>query len=291
MRAVHREYMKKILLAGALVMLIGCSRNTDSPTTLHVAAAANLSRVFPPLARACKAATGLTLVPSFGNTAQLAQQIENGGPFDLFLAADVKHIQDLDAAHHVVHDSVHNYAQGRLVLFAPRRPDIHSLADLKLASVKKIGIAKPELAPYGSATVEALTNAGLWPAIEPKVVYGQNVSAVLQFVDSSNVDAAFTALALVQDRPGEKLTVDPKLHTPIDQALAIPSETAHLDSARRAAAWFLSAEAQHIFTESGYGSGSVVLAHGRQVGPQGPKRIATQDPDSSAFQPAATLKP
>lgn len=248
--------MNKMLLVLILSIIFGCSRPVDSAGTLHVAAAANLSRIFPTLARACQHATGLTLVPSFGNTAQLAQQIENGGPFDLFLAADTKHVTDLESVHKVLSGSVHNYAQGRLVLYAPRRPDIRKVQDLGMPSVKKIGIAKPELAPYGAASVEALTNLKLWSALEPKVVYGQSISAVLQFVDSSNVDAAFTALALVNDNPGNKIPVDAKLHAPLNQALGVPAGTVHPGPAQRAAEWFLSPQAQAIFSSSGYGIAS-----------------------------------
>jgi len=263
--------MNKIAILACL-FFAGCSRPADSPGTLHVAAASNLSRVFPGLARACTNATGLTLIPSFGNTAQLAQQIENGGPFDLFLAADTAHVLKLETAHKLIPNSLHNYAQGRLVLYAPRRPDIRKLEDLALPSVKKIGIAKPELAPYGKASIEALTKLKLWPSLEPKAVYGQNIGAVLQFVDSSNVDAAFAALALVNESPGNKILVDPSLHSPLDQALGIPSATAHPNEAARAAAWFLSPEAQHIFSNSGYG-------------------IAAQDSGIAPHSPPATVKP
>ncbi len=239
---------------------------------MHVAAASNLSRIFPALARACATATGLTLVPSFGNTAQLSQQIENGGPFDLFLAADTAHVANLETARKLIPNSMHNYAQGRLVLYAPRRTDVRKLQDLALPSVRKIGIAKPELAPYGKASIEALTSLRLWPELEPKAVYGQNIGAVLQFVDSSNVDAAFTALALVNESPGNKIPVDPSLHSPLDQALGIPAGTGHPEQAGRAAAWFLSPEAQRIFSSSGYG-------------------IAAQDSGSAPHPPSATVRP
>ncbi len=232
---------------------------------MHVAAASNLARLFPALASACHRATGLTLVPSFGATAQLSQQIDNGGPFDLFLAAEIPHVASVPG-------SVRTYAQGRLVLFAPRRADLQSLADLKLATVKRIGVAQPDLAPYGRAAVQALTKAGVWPQVEAKVVYGQNISAVLQFVDSSNVDCAFTALALVYDNPGHKVLIDPALYAPLNQGLAIPSSTSHLEEAKRAAAWFVSQEARTIFRGAGYG-------------------IAAQEADSERPTSAGTVKP
>ena len=263
--------MNKIVVLSVL-LLTACSPAPDAAGTIHVAAASNLARLFPDLARACRHATGLALVPSFGNTAQLAQQIANGGPFDLFLAADTKHVQDLALAGKIASASVHNYAQGRLVLFAPRHPELKQLAGLADPSFRKIGIAKPELSPYGAASLQALTKAGLWPKLESKAVYGQNISAVLQFVESSNVDAALTAMALVYDRPGTKLSIDPKLYDPIDQALGIIAESAHREQAERVAAWFVSAEAQALFTKAGYG-------------------IAAQDSGSRGTGAPGTLKP
>ena len=263
--------MNKIVVLSVL-LLTACSPAPDAAGTVHVAAASNLARLFPELARACQHATGLALVPSFGNTAQLAQQIANGGPFDLFLAADTKHVEDLARAGKIIPASVHNYAQGHLVLFAPRHPELQQLNQLAGSLFPKIGLAKPELSPYGAASLQALTRAGLWPKLESKAVYGQNISAVLQFVESSNVDAALTAMALVYDRPGTKLSIDPKLYDAIDQALGIITESSHQEQAQRVASWFVSAEAQALFAKAGYG-------------------IAAQDSGSRGAASPGTLKP
>ena len=82
-----------------LILLISvCSPAAD----LHVAAAANLSTVLPDLSAAFERQTGNHVVASFGATAQLTQQIENGAPFDVFLAADVEHIDQLIKSRFVI---------------------------------------------------------------------------------------------------------------------------------------------------------------------------------------------
>lgn len=239
------------LLVLLLLLLTACARTPDAGE-LHVAAASNLSTMFRDIARACEKSTGVKLVPSFGATAQLEQQIENGGPFDLFLAADTEHVDALIAKNLAVANTRAIYARGTLVIWAPRRPTIKTIEDLNRPDVKAIGIAKPELAPYGRAAVEALTAAHLWPAIEHKAVYAQNIQAVKQFADSSNVDAAFTALALVKDSGGHYVTIDEKLHQPIDQALCIVSATQHPDAAKKVREFLLSAEGRAVFERSGY---------------------------------------
>ncbi len=241
---------RRVLLAVPL-LLAACAK-PPAAKELHVAAAANLSIMFPDLARACEKATGIRLVPSFGATAQLAQQIENGGPFDLFLAADAEHVGSLAKEGLIAEGSRAVYARGRLVIWAPRRPDLHSIQDLMRANVKQIGIARPELAPYGQASIEALRTSGLWPGIEKKVVYGQNIQAVKQFADSSNADAAFTALSLVKTSGGHYVEIDARLHNPIDQEICIVKATKHADLARDAERFLLSSQAAAIYEKFGY---------------------------------------
>ena len=91
----------RVRLAGWILcgsaLLGSCTRATESPAKLTVAAAANLTDVFAEVGRAFKAKTGVEVVFSYGSTAQLATQIENGAPFDLFAAADTEHVDFLVA--------------------------------------------------------------------------------------------------------------------------------------------------------------------------------------------------
>ena len=235
-----------------LLATVSCGQAPESKE-LHVAAAANLSSMFRDLARECGKSTQVKLVPSFGATAELEQQIENGGPFDLFLAADTEHVDALRTKGLVQDGSETVYALGKLVIWAPRRPDIKTIHDLGRPNVKRIGVAKPELAPYGKASLDALTAARLWPALEPKVIYGQNIQAVKQFVDSSNVDAGFTALALVKENGGHYVEVDGKLHQPIKQEMCIVKATQHLAEAQKVESFLSGDEGRAIFTKAGYG--------------------------------------
>jgi molybdate transport system substrate-binding protein len=239
------------LLAVPLVCMSACGHAPERGE-LHVAAAANLSMMFETLARACEKSTGVKMTPSFGATTQLAQQIENGGPFDLFLAADAQHVDMLGGKGLIAPGSRAVYARGRLVIWAPRRADIMKIEDLGRADVKAVAIAKPELAPYGQASIDALTAVHLWPAIENKIVYAQNIQAVKQFADSSNVDAAFTALGLVKSLGGHYILVSEKLHKPIDQAMCIVKTTVHADLAQRAESFILGPEGRAIFDRFGY---------------------------------------
>jgi molybdate transport system substrate-binding protein len=243
-------------VAIGLVFLTSCALTscaTRQPSgELTVAAAANLQRVLDPLAEEFGHKTRVKLVSSLGSSSQLEQQIENGAPFDVFLSADTEQVDRLAAKGLVAADSRAVYARGVLVLWAPKRPDIRQLEDLGGAGVKRIGIANPELAPYGKAAIESLTSLHLWPQLEPKVIYGPNISVVAQFAESANADASFTALALVNNRADRPIPVPENLHQPIDQALCIVKSSPHLAVAAQFRGFILSSEGQAILERFGY---------------------------------------
>ena len=155
-----------------------------------VAAAANLTDSFPELAQEFTRQTGNKVVLSFGSTADLAKQIENGAPFDVFAAADVAHVSALEQKGLITSDTNRRYARGSLVIWVvdASKFKLERVEDLADKTIERVAIAKPDVAPYGAAAVEMLRALNLWEKIEPKVVYGMNVSQVKQFVSSGNAE-------------------------------------------------------------------------------------------------------
>jgi molybdate transport system substrate-binding protein len=92
----------------------------------------------------------------------------------------------------------------------------------------------------------------LWQKVEPKVVYGMNVSQVKQFVSSGNAEVGFLPRSLVQDDQGTLLEVDDSLHQPIDQALGVVQASGKQAAARRFAAFVLGPEGQELLQRHGY---------------------------------------
>lgn len=217
---------------------------------LHIAAASNLNRALPEIDTAFEKATGIRVVPSFGATAQLTQQIENGAPFAILLAADTEHADELVQKGLATGRAI--YARGQLVVWAPQHPELKTLRDLTAPSVRTIVIAKPELAPYGAAAVAALKAAGVWEKVQTRVVYAPSVAVVKQFADSGNGDAAFTAAALTAGETGHTFIVDEKLHQPIDQALCIVKASPEQKEARAFAQFLASPAARAILKRFGY---------------------------------------
>lgn len=127
-----------------------------------------------------------------------------------------------------------------------------SLQDLTRPEVRTVAVAKPGLAPYRKATAEALRASGIWQTVEPKVVYGQNVSQTKQYGGSGNAEVAFLPLALVKPNEGRHIEVEERLHQPIDKALGVVNASGKQDVARRFAGFVLGAKGQVILEKSGY---------------------------------------
>ncbi len=239
---------------GALVVS-SCSKAPPSGASkITVAAASNLTGVFDEIAEGFKRQAGVQVVLSYGSTAQLTQQIENGAPFDVFAAADTEHVDLLVMTKRIAADSRTVYARGQLALWIPERDKsgVRQLKDLTRPEVKFISVAQPELAPYGKAAVEAMKAAGLWEALQPKIVYASNISMARQFAATGNANAAFTAYSLVLKDPGAVVKVDPSLYKPIDQAAGIVASSPQAMHARQFLAFLAGRDGKKVLEANGY---------------------------------------
>jgi len=219
-----------------------------------IAAAANLGDVFQTIGAQFEQTTGIHPVFSFGSTAQLTQQIEHSAPFDLFAAADASHVEQLEREGRLEHGSKAVYATGILALWLPASSHMQSgrIEDLISPDVRVIAIARPELAPYGAATVETLQKLGIWEKVRTKIVYGDSISMAKQYGASGNADAVFTAYSLVLKESGRVIPIDENLHKPISQALGIIAGSPHEPAAARFAEFLLKGKGRETLSTHGY---------------------------------------
>ena len=233
--------------------LTGCGRADPNPA-LTVSAASSLALAFEELGEMYEAETGTPVVFNFGSTGKLAQQIEQGAPVDLFAAANVADVERLAARGHLLPGTVERFARGRLVLWTRADAPFHpqTLADLLDPAVKRVAIANPEHAPYGIAARQALRTAGVWDAVQPKLVLGENVRQTLQFAETGNVDVAIVALSLSLTTDGDWTLMPETLHDPIEQALAIVADSPRREAARRFTDLLRSSRGQAVLRRYGF---------------------------------------
>lgn len=219
------------LLAGALALGMPAAGWTQVPPAPNVAAASDLQFALTEIAAQFRRDTGLDVKLAFGSSGNFRRQIAEGAPFELFLSADEAYVEALAREGRTVDEGV-RYAVGRLVLFVPAggplQPDA-TLADLKAAvadgRVKRFAIANPEHAPYGRAAREALQRAGVWDAIAPRLVLGENVSQAAQFATSGAAQGGIFAYSLALSPAvagkGQAVLLPSSMHAPLAQRMVL----------------------------------------------------------------------
>lgn len=138
----------------------------------------------------------------YGSSGNFASQIMNGAPFHLFISADEQYPLELFKKGKTVNEgSV--YATGKLALIVNKDKGI-ALDGSKgkmanaIKKANKIALAKPELAPYGRASVEYLKANNLWELANSKIVYADNIAMATMFVTTGSADIGFTALSIAK---------------------------------------------------------------------------------------------
>jgi molybdate transport system substrate-binding protein len=251
----------RLALLAAFVLALACitackskSSPTTSPGELTVAAASDLTPAFEELGREFEKATKTKVVFVFGSTGMLTRQIENGAPFDLFAAANVSYIDELDQQGLIIPDSKAIYARGRITLWTTNDSPIRlqGIADLARPEVQRVAIANPDHAPYGLAAKQALQSAGVWDRVQPKLVYGDNIRQTLQYAQTGNVEVSIVALSLSVQSNGRWTLIPEELHQPIDQGLAILKTTKQEQSARAFATFINSPQGKAIMKKYGF---------------------------------------
>jgi molybdate transport system substrate-binding protein len=197
----------------------------------NVAAASDLQFALTDIVAAFKAKTGRDVRLSFGSSGNFRRQIADGAPFDVFLSADASYADALVAEHRTQGDGV-VYAIGRIALFVPNGSPIEAdpqlrgvAAALRAGTLRKFAIANPEHAPYGRAARDVLERKGLWNAIEPHLVLGENVSQAAQFAVNGGADAGIVAWSLLRApgvaSRGKAVVLPASEHAPLVQKMVL----------------------------------------------------------------------
>ena len=180
-------------------LLLLVSSSSFAETTL-VAVAANFTKPMTEIAAEFEKATGYGAKLSFGSTGKFVSQLENGGPFEVLLAADETGPQKLVQDGFAVVGSEFIYALGKLVLWSATPGYVDDQGKiLSTGGFKHLALADPKLAPYGAAAVEVLKKRGLKEKLQPLLVQGENIAQTYQFISTANAELGFVALAQVID--------------------------------------------------------------------------------------------
>lgn len=246
---------RSLILAFALILIFAARGFADE---LTVAVAANVQYPFEELESIFEKETAITVEPVIGSSGKLTAQIENGAPFDIFMSADMDYPDALREKGLTYNDPA-VYGYGRLVIWTMNDLDLSKgISVLTDASVRKIAVASPKTAPYGRQAVNALKFYGVYDEVQDKLVYGESIAQVNQFISTRAADLGITAISVVlapnmKDK-GKWIEIDKKSYEPIAQGVVILkyAEGHNPEAARKFFEFLFSDEAKTVFRKYGY---------------------------------------
>ncbi len=225
--------LRRHLLSWAATALVSIAAVTPvrAQTAPTVAAASDLKFALEEVAARFEKDTGNKLRLVFGASGNFYSQLLQGAPFQMFLSADESFVFKLADAGKTV-DRGRLYAVGRIGIMVPNGSPLKAdgefadlAAALKDGRLQKFAIANPEHAPYGARAKEALQRAGLWDAIQPKLVLGENISQTAQFATSGSTQGGIIALSLAKEPSVGKLgsfaLIPESWHQPLRQRMVL----------------------------------------------------------------------
>ncbi|QGU32255.1 molybdate ABC transporter substrate-binding protein [Thermochromatium tepidum] len=192
----------------------------------------------------------------YGSAGKFFTQIQQGAPYDLYFSADIAFPHELENKG-LAGSTITPYAIGRIVLWSTdldaSQMTLQSLTD---PAITRIAIANPQHAPYGRRAEEALRASGLWERLQPKLVLGEDMIQVSQFVQSGNAQVGIISLSFALNpelaRKGGYWLIPDTLHEPLEQAFIITKRAEHNALARAFADYMQTPDARATMTAYGF---------------------------------------
>jgi molybdate transport system substrate-binding protein len=247
--------MKKCVTLFCFLMLM-LAVSPVKAQELLVSAAASLTDAFNELkTEFAKNNPGVSIVTNYASSGVLYRQIEQGAPVDVYASANMRWMDELIARGIVEQEESHVFVHNNVVLAVPagNPADVSSIQDLTREQVRRIGIGAPEHVPAGSYARKSLEDLGLWDSLQPKMIPGETVRQVLEYLRRAEVDAGFifgsdakrgSEAVLVQDTM--PLKEDPKYPIAPLKASKEP------ELAQKFVAFVLSGKGQDILKKHGF---------------------------------------
>jgi molybdate transport system substrate-binding protein len=229
--------------AGALSLAATAAPVDDPPVVL---AASSLTEVLPLIEPAARY--------SFAGSSQLAQQIRQGAPADVFLSASPVYTQDLYAAG-LVRKPV-AFATNRLVLIVPRRNPaaIRTVTDLDRRRDVKLVVAGAKV-PIGLYTREVLKRLGLLRVLRKAVSQEPDVKGVVAKVALGEADAGFVYATDVRPVAANLLVIQipPRAQPTVLYEAAVVSSSQRLTAAQDLVISLLGPAGRRQLQRAGFG--------------------------------------
>ena len=233
------------------------SKGKVEKVELLVSAAASLTDVMGELADAYKGIEPeVDLTFTFGSSGALQAQIEEGDPVDVFMSAAQKQMEALKSGDLMLDNTIKTLLVNKVVLITPKDSDlgISSFDDLKDGNVKKIAIGDPGNVPVGQYSEEIFQNLDLKDKVQSKLILGNDVRAVLTWVENGEVDCGivYATDAFTTDKVNIVTEAPEGSHKEVTYPVGVVKDSKHPDESKAFLDFLSTEKAVSIFEKYGF---------------------------------------
>jgi molybdate transport system substrate-binding protein len=243
----NKHMFKRLTLL--LIFFIGCSNAAYAQRQLTIAVAANFEQPLKQLLTQFNNDTPHDITVISGGTGSLYQQIVHGAPFDIFLAANQYHPQQL-VEQHLTQGPAVNYTQGQLAFVSRRYQHLTDFIESPLQ--EKLSIANPKLAPYGLAAQQVLQKLPRWHQLTAQLIRSPNVNQAWQKIDAGIVNHGIVAYSQTLKTSLNVEKISPELYQPLYQQAVILKHCVDPELAQQFIRFLISAPIQQQLSSLGY---------------------------------------
>ena len=251
-----------MLRALVVSILAALTLGAAAPTqTLDVFAAASLKEAVDDAGAAYQAKTGVAVRATYASSAQLAKQIDQGAPADLFISADTEWMDWSMKRNLIDVGTRRTVASNALVLIAPSDSPIKPFTLgrgaplMKLANGGRIAVGETASVPAGIYAKAAFENLGLWDQVKDHLAQGDNVRAALAFVARGEAPLGVVYATDAKAEPKVKVVaVFPESsHAPIVYPAAVVRASKQGAAAKGFLSYLTGRDGQAILKRRGFG--------------------------------------
>lgn len=254
-----------------MLMAVGCSSKSSTSSTsvaetpktqkpsvtLTISAAASLKDAMGEIKKIyATEKSNVTINYNFGASGALQQQIEQGAPSDIFMSAATKQMDMLSKKSLLLEDTKVNLLGNTVVLVVKSdSPLAIDFKDSASDKIKKIALGEPKTVPAGQYAEEIYKTLNILDGVKAKAIYGKDVTEVLTWVESGNVDAGVVygtdAKSSTKVKVAAVATKD-LYKTPVVYPVAVIKASKNVDDAKEFLKFLSSAKAKAVFEQYGF---------------------------------------
>lgn len=239
-----------VLLIAVWLTLGGTSVRAEE---MVVSGAASLTNAFGELkALYEKKHPGVTVHTNFAASNPLLRQMQEGAPVDVFASADQETMDKAEKDGLIDPATRRDFVCNKLVLIVPRGgKKLTGMSEL--SGCRSIAVGNPDSVPAGRYARESLTQAGLWESLAPRLIMGNSVRQVLDYVARGEVDAGFV-YATDARQMADKVEVAfvAQGHKPVLYPVAVATTGKNAAQGKAFVDFLLSTEGEEVLARYGF---------------------------------------